>query len=134
MAGLLRALPRGVGLVAATATTAVCLSKRGDEFAHAKSSSTSTSASSSGLDVPRGKESLQYTTLLRKRAVFLTGSITDESAKNIVAQLMYLELEDPGKPITMFIQSGGGLVHSGFAISRLMLNAPLSDCSTERII
>lgn len=102
---LLRALaPRAI-----VATSVVA------QYSYAKNS-----ASSTTLEIPRGKESLQYTTLLRKRAIFLTGSITDETAKNIVAQLLYLEMDDPGKPITMFIQSGGGLVNPGFAIYDMM--------------
>ena len=48
--------------------------------------------------------------------VFLNGTINEESDRVLVAQLMYLELEAPGEPITMYITSGGGLVYSGLAI------------------
>lgn len=48
------------------------------------------------LEAPKSKEGLIHATLLKKRAIFLNGSITEESAKQIVAQLIYLELEQPG--------------------------------------
>ena len=102
--------------VVVAATAAATSRTRHEGLSYAKSSTGKEAA----LDTPRGKESLQYTTLLRKRAVFLTGSITEETAKNIVAQLLYLEMDEPGKPITMLIQSGGGLVHPGFAIYDMM--------------
>ena len=48
--------------------------------------------------------------------VFLNGPVNDESARVLVAQLMYLEIEAPGEAITMYITSGGGLVYAGLAI------------------
>lgn len=48
------------------------------------------------LDIPRSKETLLYTTLLRRRTIFLNGSVDVVSASAIVAQLIYLELDQPG--------------------------------------
>ena len=56
----------------------------------------------------------------RGRHVFLTGSIDDESAKVVIAQLMFLEQEAPGVPIRLHISSGGGKVQPGFAIHDVM--------------
>jgi ATP-dependent Clp protease protease subunit len=57
-----------------------------------------------------------YSRLLKERIVFLGGEITDDIANLIIAQLLYLEAEDPEKDITMYINSPGGLVYSGLAI------------------
>jgi len=54
--------------------------------------------------------------MLKMRRVFITGDINDDSAKAIVQQLLYLEADDPHAPVTIFINSGGGLVHSGLAL------------------
>lgn len=53
---------------------------------------------------------------LEKRCIFLWGEVSDESAEKIINQLMYLEMQEPGKEITMFISSPGGSVTSGNAI------------------
>jgi len=58
--------------------------------------------------------------MIKTRRVFLTGEVNDESAKVLVQQLMFLQAEDPDAPITLFINSGGGLVHSGLAILDVM--------------
>jgi len=58
--------------------------------------------------------------MLKSRRLFLTGEVNDESAKVIVQQLLYMEAEDPVTPVTLFINSGGGLVHSGLAILDVM--------------
>lgn len=57
-----------------------------------------------------------YSRLLKDRIVFLSGSINDEIANTIVAQLLYLESEDPKKDVQMYINSPGGEVYSGMAI------------------
>lgn len=54
--------------------------------------------------------------LLLDRLVLVTGEITSELAESVCMQLRYLESEDKDKPITMFIQSPGGEVSSGYAI------------------
>lgn len=57
-----------------------------------------------------------YSRLLRERIVFLVGPVTDESANLIVAQLLFLESEDPDKDISLYINSPGGAVYAGLAI------------------
>jgi hypothetical protein len=48
------------------------------------------------LETPKSKEGLIHATLLKRRAIFLNGSITEDIAKNVVAQLIFLELDQPG--------------------------------------
>ncbi len=57
-----------------------------------------------------------YSRLLRERIIFLTGPVEDYSASLIVAQLLFLEAENPKKEIAMYINSPGGVVTSGMAI------------------
>ncbi|MBI4199483.1 MAG: ATP-dependent Clp protease proteolytic subunit [Chloroflexi bacterium] len=57
-----------------------------------------------------------YSLLLRERIVFLGTTITDPVANLIVAQLLYLEREDPEKDISLYINSPGGIISSGLAI------------------
>jgi ATP-dependent Clp protease, protease subunit len=57
-----------------------------------------------------------YTKLLKERIVFLGQEIDEETANSIVAQLLYLEDEDPQKDIYLYINSSGGSVSSGMAI------------------
>ncbi len=57
-----------------------------------------------------------YSLLLRERIVFLGTPISDHIANLIVAQLLYLEREDPDKDISVYINSPGGVVSSGLAI------------------
>ena len=57
-----------------------------------------------------------YSLLLRERIVFLGTPISDHIANVIVAQLLYLEREDPDKDISLYINSPGGVVSSGLAI------------------
>ncbi|GIW68231.1 MAG: ATP-dependent Clp endopeptidase proteolytic subunit ClpP [Candidatus Parcubacteria bacterium] len=57
-----------------------------------------------------------YSRLLKERIVFLGGSINDAVANTVVAQLLFLEAEDPKKDIWLYINSGGGVVSSGLAI------------------
>ena len=57
-----------------------------------------------------------FSLLLKERIVFLGTSINDQVANLIVAQLLYLEREDPDKDINLYIQSPGGIVNSGMAI------------------
>lgn len=57
-----------------------------------------------------------YSRLLRERIVFLGGEITDEVANTVIAQLLFLQSEDPKKDISLYINSPGGYVHSGLAI------------------
>lgn len=57
-----------------------------------------------------------YSRLLKERIIFLNGGVEDEMAKLIVAQLLFLEAEDPEKDIFMYINSPGGVVTAGMAI------------------
>lgn len=65
----------------------------------------------------RGERSYDiYSRLLKERIIFLSGEIHNEMADLIVAQLLFLEAEDPGKDIQIYINSPGGSVSAGFAI------------------
>ena len=57
-----------------------------------------------------------YSHLLDKRKVFLTGSINDEKAESIIAQLLYLESQDSKDDVNLYINSPGGLITAGLAI------------------
>ena len=57
-----------------------------------------------------------YSRLLKDRIIFLGEEVTDASASVIVAQLLFLEAEDPGKDISLYINSPGGSVTAGMAI------------------
>ena len=65
----------------------------------------------------RGERSYDiYSRLLKDRIIFLDGEVNDASASVIVAQLLFLEAEDPGKDINLYINSPGGSVTAGRAI------------------
>jgi ATP-dependent Clp protease protease subunit len=65
----------------------------------------------------RGERSFDiYSRLLRERIVFVNGEVNDAMAALVCAQLLFLESENPGKPIHMYINSYGGVVTSGFAM------------------
>ena len=65
----------------------------------------------------RGERSFDiFSRLLRERIIFLTGPIDDLSASLAVAQLLFLEAENPKKDIAMYINSPGGVVTSGLSI------------------
>ena len=65
----------------------------------------------------RGERSYDiYSRLLKDRIIFLGEEVTDVSANLIVAQLLFLESEDPGKDIHLYINSPGGSVSAGWAI------------------
>ena len=57
-----------------------------------------------------------YSRLLRERIIFLTGPVEDHMASVIIAQLLFLEAENPKKEISMYINSPGGVVTAGMAI------------------
>ena len=66
---------------------------------------------------PRGERSYDiYSRLLRERIVMLQSPVDDDIASVLVAQLLFLQDEDPLEPISMYINSPGGLVTSGLAI------------------
>ncbi|MEE1243767.1 ATP-dependent Clp endopeptidase proteolytic subunit ClpP [Frisingicoccus sp.] len=65
----------------------------------------------------RGERSYDiYSRLLKERIIFLGEEVTDVSANLIVSQLLFLESEDPGKDISLYINSPGGSVTAGMAI------------------
>lgn len=65
----------------------------------------------------RGERSFDiYSRLLRERIVFLVGEVNDQSANLIVAQLLFLEAEDPDKDISFYINSPGGSVTAGMSV------------------
>lgn len=57
-----------------------------------------------------------YSRLLRDRIIFLNDEVNDKTAQIVIAQLLFLESEDPEKDISFYINSPGGCVHSGLAI------------------
>jgi ATP-dependent Clp protease protease subunit len=57
-----------------------------------------------------------YSRLLKERVIFLVGPVNDHSANLIVAQLLFLESENPDKDISLYINSPGGSVSAGMAI------------------
>ena len=65
---------------------------------------------------------------IEQRKVFLWGAVDDKSAKDITDRLLYLEALDPGKEITFFINSPGGVVTSGMVIydTMQMISSPVS--------
>ncbi len=66
---------------------------------------------------PRGERAYDiYSRLLKERVIFLTGPIEDIEANLVVAQLLFLEAENPDKDISLYINSPGGSVTSGLSI------------------
>ena len=65
---------------------------------------------------------------LEQRKIFLWGPVDDESAKDIVSRLLYLEAMKPGEKITLFINSPGGIITSGYSILDTMnlIKSPVS--------
>ncbi len=81
----------------------------------------------------RGERSYDiFSRLLKERIIFLSGEVTDETAALVVAQLLFLESEDPGKDINLYIDSPGGSVTAGLAIYDTM-NYVKCDVSTTCI-
>jgi len=65
----------------------------------------------------RGERSYDiYSRMLKERVVFLVGPVADQSANLVVAQLLFLESENPDKDISLYINSPGGSVYAGLAI------------------
>ncbi len=78
---------------------------------------------------PRGERAYDiYSRLLKDRIVFLGGPVMDDLANSIIAQLLFLEAEDPTKDIYLYINSPGGLVSAGLAIYDTMqyLKSPIN--------
>ena len=65
----------------------------------------------------RGERSYDiFSRLLKERIIMLSGEVNDDSANLIVAQLLFLESEDPDKDIYLYINSPGGSITAGMAI------------------
>lgn len=80
-------------------------------------------------DSGRGERAYDiYSRLLKDRIIFLSGGIEDHMANLIIAQLLFLESEDPDRDIHLYINSPGGVVTAGMAIYDTMqyLKAPVS--------
>ena len=69
-----------------------------------------------------------YSRLLKDRIIFLGGAVDDNLANIVIAQMLFLESEDPGKDINIYINSPGGLVTAGHAIYDTMqyIKCPVS--------
>jgi len=66
---------------------------------------------------PRGERAFDiYSRLLKERIIFLTGPIDDYISNLVIAQLLFLESENPEKDISVYINSPGGIISSGLAI------------------
>jgi len=66
---------------------------------------------------PRGERAYDiYSRLLKERIIFLGTAVNDDVANVIIAQLLFLEAEDPDKDITFYVNSPGGVVTAGLAI------------------
>lgn len=63
-----------------------------------------------------------YSRLLKERIIFLGGAINDDVANIVIAQLLFLQSEDPKKDITLYVNSPGGVVTAGLAIVDTMNN------------
>ena len=70
--------------------------------------------------------------LLKKRRIFLSTAVTDDSTKDIIRKLWYMEFTEPGKPILLVINSPGGSVDSGFAVwdQIKMISSPVTTLVT----
>ncbi len=78
----------------------------------------------------RGERSYDiYSRLLKDRIIFLSDEVNDVTASLVVAQLLFLDAEEPGKDINLYINSPGGSITSGFAIYDTMQHIK-SDVST----
>ena len=75
-----------------------------------------------------------FSRLLKERIIFLTGPVEDSMATLIVAQLLFLEAENPKKEISMYINSPGGVVTSGLAIYDTMqfIRPPVATLASGR--
>jgi ATP-dependent Clp protease protease subunit len=70
---------------------------------------------------PRGERSYDlYSRMMKERVVFFTGEVRAEMCNVMVAQLLFLEAENPEQPISMYINSPGGSVYDGLAVYDVM--------------
>src|SRR5258708_23723849 len=74
-----------------------------------------------------------YSRLLKENIIFLGGPIDDHTANLVIAQLLFLQSEDPKKDINMYINSPGGMISAGLAIIDTM-NLIKNDISTHCVV
>lgn len=81
-----------------------------------------TQSESRGIPMMLGRK------FIEERKIFLWGQVDDDSARHVIDRLLYLEMTDPGKEITLFINSPGGYVTSGMAMYDVMkgISSPIS--------
>jgi len=79
-------------------------------------------------DKPGSSQKMIEQKLLEQRKIFLWGEVDDRSAESIVSKLLYLEATAPGKSITFYINSPGGVITSGYSILDTMklITSPVS--------
>ncbi|MBE2213761.1 MAG: ATP-dependent Clp protease proteolytic subunit [Opitutaceae bacterium] len=77
---------------------------------------------------PTSVQALMQRKFLEQRKVFLWGEVSAESAQDLVEKFLYLEANDPGKPITFYIDTPGGSITSGMAIYDTMklISSPIT--------
>ena len=69
----------------------------------------------------RGERSYDlYSRLMKERVIFFTGEVDEQMTEVIVAQLLFLEAENPEQPISMYVKSPGGSVYDGLAVYDVM--------------
>ncbi len=85
------------------------------------------------LETPAAKNPAPVSALMQKkfldqRKIFLWGAVTDASAKDLTEKLLYLEVVDPGKDITFYINSPGGSITAGMAVYDTMqlISSPIT--------
>ena len=81
---------------------------------------------------PRGERSYDiYSRLLKDRVIMLGSAVTDDVANSLIAQMFFLEMENPEKDIHLYINSPGGSVSAGLAIYDIM---QFIKCDVVRIV
>lgn len=69
----------------------------------------------------RGERAMDiYSRLLRERVIFMAGTVETNMCNTVIAQLLFLESENPDQPINIYINSGGGSVYDGLAVYDVM--------------
>lgn len=112
---MLRHAQRAAGLACVAATSAAAASSRSSWHVHCKEAEKKKESST-----PKSMNEIFMNLAGRGRHVFLNGRVDDDSARVVIAMLMYLEQESPQTPIHMHINSAGGNVQAGLAIHDVM--------------
>ena len=102
--------------------TSICCRHTGDTTLHYQATQTEQTGALGSIPMVieplgRGERSFDiYSRLLKERVVFLVGEVNDQTANLVVAQLLFLESENPDKDISLYINSPGGSVTAGMSI------------------